>query len=54
MQISPWIKNNARWWANGEINDSDFILSIQHLIKTGIIRITDMDQAQISYHLMAQ
>ena len=32
-QIPDWIKNNARWWADGSIDDSSFIEGIQFLIK---------------------
>jgi hypothetical protein len=35
--IPSWIKNNAGWWADGIINDNDFAIGIQYLIKTGII-----------------
>ena len=36
-QIPNWVKNNAGWWANGEIPDSAFIDGIEYLIKEGII-----------------
>ena len=32
-----WIKNNALWWSQGEINDETFISSIQYLVKNEII-----------------
>ncbi|HXV38615.1 MAG TPA: hypothetical protein VD699_03495, partial [Nitrosopumilaceae archaeon] len=38
-QIPPWIKNNAKWWSEGSINDNDFVKGIQFLIKEGIIKI---------------
>ncbi|MFI5416943.1 MAG: peptidase [Nitrososphaerales archaeon] len=38
-QIPSWIKNNAKWWAEGTIGDSDFVQGIQYLIKQGIIRV---------------
>ena len=37
--IPQWIKNNAKWWANDQISDEDFVKSIQYLVKKGIIRI---------------
>ena len=37
ISIPAWIKNNAGWWANGEIDDNTFVSGIQYLIKTGII-----------------
>jgi len=35
--IPNWVKNNAGWWADGEIPDSAFINGIEFLIKEGII-----------------
>jgi len=35
--IPAWIKNNAGWWADGQIDDDSFVLGIQYLIKVGII-----------------
>jgi len=37
--IPPWIKNTARWWAEGQIDDSDFIKGIQFLIQNGVMKI---------------
>jgi len=35
--IPSWVKNNAGWWAEGQIPDSAFVQGIQFLIKEGII-----------------
>jgi hypothetical protein len=37
--IPAWIKNNARWWADGVIDDSDFVQGIQYLIKEGVMNV---------------
>jgi hypothetical protein len=37
--IPEWIKNNAGWWADGQIDDSSFLQGIQFLIKEGIMVI---------------
>jgi len=37
--VPAWVKNNAGWWADGTIADSDFITGIQYLIEEGIITI---------------
>ena len=37
IMIPDWVKNNAGWWADGEIPDSTFLDGIQFLIKEGII-----------------
>ena len=39
--IPSWVKNNARWWTEGNLDDSDFYLSVQYLIKEGIIEIPE-------------
>ena len=38
-QIPEWIKNNAGWWAEGAISDSDFITGIQYLIQQEILSV---------------
>ena len=38
-EIPAWIKNNAAWWAEGQIDDSSFLQGIQYLIKEGIMII---------------
>ena len=37
--IPHWIKNNAKWWSEGQIGDSDFIKGIQYLVQNEIIKI---------------
>jgi len=37
--IPDWVKNNARWWADGQIAESDFISAMEYLINQGIIQI---------------
>jgi len=39
LVIPSWIKNNAGWWANGQIEDSDFIKGLEYLIQHDIMRI---------------
>ena len=36
-EIPSWIKNNAGWWANGQIDDVAFVQGIQYLINSGIL-----------------
>jgi len=38
-KIPTWIKNNAGWWADGQIDDDSFVQGIQFLIKEGIMRV---------------
>jgi hypothetical protein len=42
--IPSWIKNNAGWWADGQIDDSSFVQGIQWLIKEGIMKIPPTSQ----------
>ncbi len=35
--VPSWVKNNAGWWADGTISESEFVQGIQFLIKDGII-----------------
>jgi len=43
-EIPDWIKNNAGWWADGLIGDSDFIGGIQYMINEKIINIPDLPE----------
>jgi hypothetical protein len=43
-QIPPWVKNNAKWWADGKIDDNSFVQGIQFLIKEGIMKIPQAAQ----------
>jgi hypothetical protein len=38
-EIPSWIKNNAKWWAEGTITDKDFVQGIQYLIQKGIMKV---------------
>ena len=35
-EVPVWVKNTAEWWADDKIEDSEFITSIQFLIKNNI------------------
>jgi len=37
--IPEWVKNNAEWWIEGKISDTEFTLALQYLVKTGIITV---------------
>jgi len=38
-EVPAWIKNTAGWWANGQIDDTEFISGINFLIKNQIIKV---------------
>jgi len=43
ISIPEWVRNNADWWSQGLIGDSDFVLGIQFLIKEGIMIIPETE-----------
>ena len=42
--IPSWIKNNAEWWAAGQIDDGSFVQGIQYLIKEDVLKIPPTTQ----------
>ena len=42
--VPYWIKNNAGWWADGQIDDSSFVSGIQWLISNDVITISSTQQ----------
>ena len=40
-QIPKWVKNNAKWYGDGQMMDRDFILGIKYLVERGFIGIPD-------------
>ena len=44
ISIPSWIKNNAGWWAENSISDSDFLYGIKFLVENNIIQFqSDVD-----------
>jgi hypothetical protein len=39
QEIPTWVKNNAAWWAEGAISESDFVKGIQFLIKENVLTV---------------
>jgi len=46
--IPVWVKNNAGWWAEGQIDDSSFLQGIQYLIQEGIMIIPPTETTEDS------
>ena len=44
-RVPEWVKNNAKWWSEGQIGDSDFISGIQYLIKEDLIKVSSTVEA---------
>ena len=47
-KIPDWIKSNAGWWADGQIDDNSFVQGIQFLIKEGLMKIPATEQGSVS------
>jgi len=47
--VPIWIKNNAAWWSQELIEDSDFVAGIEYLIQNEIITIQDDQVIASSY-----
>ena len=39
-EIPSWIKNNAGWWADDQIDDETFVQGIEYLVKQNILQIS--------------
>jgi len=37
--VPDWVKNNAKWWSEGSITETDYVKSLEFLITQGIIQI---------------
>ena len=40
--IPDWVKNNAKWWSLGQIDDESFVQAVSYLIQNKIIQIQDL------------
>ncbi len=43
--IPEWFKNNADWWAQGTIDDNEFVTGVEYLIQEGIIQVAETQAA---------
>jgi len=37
--VPTWFKTTSKWWAEGTIDDRDYLLAVEHLIKQNIIKL---------------
>ena len=42
--VPSWIKNNAGWWADGQIDDGSFVTGLQWLISNDVMTIPPTEQ----------
>jgi len=43
-KVPGWIKNNVKWWADGQIDDNSFKQGVSFMIKEDIITIDDLPE----------
>ncbi|MDE1866823.1 MAG: hypothetical protein KGI08_03820, partial [Thaumarchaeota archaeon] len=43
MSVPVWVKNNAKWWSDGKINDKNFLVGVQYLVQDGIITVPQQE-----------
>ena len=41
QKIPDWVRNNAGWWSDGQIDDNSFVQGIQFMIKEGLMKISN-------------
>ncbi len=41
--LPEWVKISAGWWAEGAIDDDTFVRSIQFLVQSGVIVVTESE-----------
>jgi hypothetical protein len=46
-EIPDWIKNNAKWWAEGLITEGEYLMALQYLADEGILKITSTEKPQV-------
>ena len=44
IDIPNWVKKNAMWWSDGQINDQDFAKGIEYLVQEKIISVPTTEQ----------
>ena len=45
IDIPNWVKKNAMWWSDGQINDPDFAKGIEYLVQENIISVPTTEEA---------
>jgi len=43
--LPSWIKSNAGWWSNGNLDDKTFVQGIEYMIKEDIIKIPNLNSS---------
>jgi hypothetical protein len=48
VSVPSWVRNNAEWWATGQINDSAFVQGIEFMLENNIIMVSTIPSGNIS------
>jgi hypothetical protein len=48
VSVPNWIRNNAEWWATGQINDSAFVSGLEFMLENNIIMVSTVPSGTIS------
>ncbi len=48
ISVPDWIRNNAEWWAIGEIDDSTFVSGIEFMLENDIIMVSSVSSGNSS------
>lgn len=43
VKIQHWVKDDAKWWSQNQISDKEFVKGIQFLIKSGMLKVHNMN-----------
>lgn len=46
LSIPTWVKNNAKWWSDGTISDTDFTSGIEYMVNQKIISFSEHSKKQ--------
>jgi len=39
-EIPDWLRQNVKWWSDGQLSDGEFVSGIKWFIEKGIIRVS--------------
>ena len=48
VSVPSWIRNNAEWWATGQIDDSAFVSGIEFMLEHNIIMVSATSSGNLS------
>ena len=54
MLLPHWIRNNAKWWSEDRISDSDFASGIEFMIQNEIIRLDEQASKFTAGHVIPE